>query len=300
VKRYSGIIPALITPFASDGSINERALRELLDFNLGKGVEAFYVCGSSGEAFLMSLQERKRVFKIVADQVAGQVPLICHVGNINTWSAVELARHAEEHGAMAISSIPPFYYDFSEEEIKQYYLDLIEAIDLPMIVYNFPDFSGVSINTANAAELLRHEAVLGIKHTSNDMFEIGKIKKLDDALVVFSGFDQCWVSAMAMGADSAIGSTYNVMPEKAIAMQSAFAAGRVDEAWRIQMVANEVIMALLEVGVFNGIKYLLHLQGIDAGSSRAPFKPLTSAQQERLKGVLPLISGDAETQHAAG
>jgi N-acetylneuraminate lyase len=297
VKHYNGIIPALITPFDDRDEINEPVLRQLVDLNIEKGAAGFYVCGSSAEAFLMSMEERKRVFEIVADQVSGSVSLICHVGCISTRGALELAEHAGELGADAISSIPPFYYKFSEEEIKQYYRDLMDHVDLPMIIYNFPDFSGVSLNSSNAADLFLDPRVMGIKHTSNDMFEIDKIKGLSDRLLVFSGYDEAWISALAMGADGAIGSTFNVMAEKAIAIQRLFGQGRLEEARATQTVVNRIIAELVEVGVFSGIKYLLELQGIDAGETRRPFSPLTEDQKRRMSGLLPLLSEEREVLH---
>lgn len=289
MTRFDGIIPALITPFDDKDQINEAVLRKLVELNIEKGIVGFYCCGSSAEAFLLSPEERKRAFEIVADQVAGRVSLICHVGNISTWSALELAEHAKATGADAISSIPPFYYKFTQREIKTYYRELMAHIDLPMIVYNFPDFSGVSVNSANASDLFLEKQVMGIKHTSNDMFEIDKIKSLSQDLTVFSGYDECWISALAMGADGAIGSTFNVMAEKAIAIQRLFREGYIEEARRIQSVANKIIIALVDVGVFNGIKYLLQLQGVDAGISRSPFVSLTNEQKEVLKEVAPLL-----------
>lgn len=298
MTRFDGIIPALITPFDENDRIDEAVLRKLVELNIEKGVTGFYCCGSSAEAFLMSMEERKRAFEIVADQVAGRVSLICHVGNISSWSALELAEHAKETGADAISSIPPFYYKFTEEEIKAYYRELMAHIDLPMIIYNFPDFSGVSLNSSNAADLFLEKQVMGIKHTSNDMFEIDKIKSLSENLTVFSGYDECWISALAMGADGAIGSTFNVMAEKAIVIQRLFREGNIEEARKIQSVVNKIIIALIEVGVFNGIKYLLQLQGIEAGVSRAPFVPLTDKQKDVLKEVAPLLDHVGGAAHA--
>jgi N-acetylneuraminate lyase len=290
LKSFNGIIPALMTPFDKSNRINESVLRELVELNIDKGVVGFYVCGSSAEAFLMDLEERKQVLEIVADQVAGRVLLICHVGNISTWSALELADHAKATGADAISSIPPFYYKFTEAEIKAYYRELMAHIDLPMIIYNFPDFSGVSLNSSNASDLFLEKQVMGIKHTSNDMFEIDKLKALSKEITVFSGYDECWISALAMGADGAIGSTYNVMAEKAISIQRLFQEGNIEEARAIQSVLNKIISTLIEVGVFSGLKYLLELQGIEAGVCRSPFAPLTDQQKEILRGVEPLLN----------
>ena len=119
-KPFGGIYPALLTPFTQDNTINESALKRLIEYNIKKGVSGFYVTGSTGEAFLLSMEERKQVMKLVKNAVNGRCKLIAHVGCIATHLAIELAKYAEELGYDAISSVAPYYYKFSFSEIKQY------------------------------------------------------------------------------------------------------------------------------------------------------------------------------------
>lgn len=134
MNKYNGIIPALITPYTKEGKINEKSLEKLVKLNLDKGVNGFYVGGSTAEAFMLSLEERKYLLDIVSDTAKGQATIINHVGCISTDEAIELAKHAEKVGADAISAIPPFYYKFSYEEIKNHYLDIVNSVNLPMII----------------------------------------------------------------------------------------------------------------------------------------------------------------------
>lgn len=165
--KMTGIIPALLTPFDGAGRVNTGALEKLIDWNIGKGVNGFYVGGSTAEAFLLSEEERNTVYETAAKAAAGRVPLIAHVGCISTDQAIRFAKTAERLGYSAISAIAPFYYKFSFEQIKRYYFDIAGAVNLPMIIYNFPNFSGVNLTVEQVSEFFADDRFIGIRHTSN-------------------------------------------------------------------------------------------------------------------------------------
>ena len=204
MKSLKGIFTALLTPFDEAGSIDEKNLRKLVSTGIAKGIDGFYVCGSTGEAFLLKPEERRRVLEIVIDEAAGRVTIISHIGAIGTDLSIELGRHAEAAGADAISSIPPFYYKFSADEVVGFYADLSDAVDLPVVPYNFPALSGVTLTGALVARLREKARIAAIKFTSNDLFQMERMKKDNPGLVVLSGFDELFLGSMAMGADGAI------------------------------------------------------------------------------------------------
>lgn len=113
-------------------------MQKIVKMNLEKGVDGFYVGGSTAEAFLLSLYERKHILELVAVEAGGKCSIISHIGCISTDQAIELGKHAERVGVDAILSIPPFYYKFSFNEIKKYYTDIADQVNLPVILYNFP------------------------------------------------------------------------------------------------------------------------------------------------------------------
>ena len=164
---FKGVFTALLTPFDKENKINEKALEALVKHNLSMGVKGFYVCGSTGEAFLLSTDERKQVMEIVKDCAKGAT-LIAHIGSVNEAEATELAKCAEKLGYNAISSVAPFYYKFSFEEIKGYYNRLADSVNLPMLVYHFPAFSGVNMGINEMRQFLGDDKFIGIKFTSND------------------------------------------------------------------------------------------------------------------------------------
>jgi N-acetylneuraminate lyase len=285
MKNLKGIFPALLTPFKEDGSLNEDSLRKLVVANMAKGITGFYVCGSTAEVFLLKPEERKRILEIVTDEVKGKAAIICHVGAINTEWSIEYAKHAASLGVDAVSSIPPFYYPFSADEIISYYIDIVSAVELPMIVYNFPAFSGVTMTMDRIKALREHKNVIGIKHTSTDLFQIDSMKRSYPALIVFNGYDEIFLGGLSMGADGGIGSTYNVMAEKFVGIKQYFDSGRIEEAQRLQTEADDVIRVLASMNIFSAEKYLLTLQGIPFGECRRPFQPLKEGEKKRLEEV---------------
>lgn len=286
MKNLKGIFPALLTPFTKDNKINELSLEKLIELNLKKGVDGFYVGGSTAEAFLLSLDERKSLLDIVTQVTKGECAIIAHIGCISTDQAIELGQHAEKAGVDAISSIPPFYYNFSFAEIKSYYFDIVNRVNLPMIIYNFPAFSGVDLNTDNVREFIADQRFIGIKHTSNDFYSLDRFKQIDERVIVYNGFDEMFLAGLAMGADGGIGSTYNIMAEKFIKMRQLFVAGKIETARQIQTEVNDIINVLIQVGVFSGEKEILSLMGIDFGECRRPFRRLSQDDKELLKKVV--------------
>lgn len=280
-EKFHGIYPALLTPFAADGSVNYKMLRRLVRCNLDKGVNGFYVCGSTSEAFLLTPDERKNILETVLEENGGQAAVIAHIGQIGEAQALDLARHAKAAGADAVSSVPPFYYGFSFPEIKRYYFDIAD-VGLPVFIYNFVAAGGARLTTENFKEFLADRRFVGVKHTSSDFYMLERLKAFRPDAVVFNGFDEMFLSGLVMGADGAIGSTYNFMAEKYIAIEKYFREGKIAEAQAQQRSANNIIEALLKFGVMPGAKVLCRHLGLDLGECRKPFSALTPEQEERL------------------
>ena len=279
MKDLRGIYPALPTPMRADGAVNVPVLRALVDFEIGQGVDGLYVGGSTAESFLLSESERMQIAETVLAHAAGRVKVIVHTGAGGTDAAVRLSRHARDNGADAISSVPPIYFKYTTEEIIGYYRDLIEASEMPLVVYNIPAFTGINLTQGAARELFKHPLVVALKHTNTNMYELERILAQHPALIALNGYDEAFLSGLSMGASGMIGSTVNFMARKFIALREAFFAGRVDVAFKLQREANEIIETMVEVGIFNAVKYALALRGVDCGACRGPFRPLSDRSQ---------------------
>ncbi|MBO5240335.1 MAG: N-acetylneuraminate lyase [Clostridia bacterium] len=289
MDKFKGIFPALLTPFNKNGEINEKELKKLVRFNLEKGATGFYVGGSTAEAFLLSTQERKKVMEIVRD-CADSATLLAHVGSVNEREAIELGEYASRLGYDAVSSVAPFYYKFSFEEIRNYYFRVADASKLPMLVYHFPAFSGVNMGVKEISQFLSDERFIGIKYTSNDFFTMERCKTAFPNKLVYNGYDEMFLAGLSMGADGGIGSTYNFMADKFVKIKKLFEKNKMTEAQALQQEANGIISVLCSIGVMQAEKEVLNQLGFDFGICRKPFGEPTEEQKKLIaEKIIPLL-----------
>ena len=288
-NKFSGIFTALLTPFDANDRINEKELEKLVKFNIEKGVTGFYVGGSTAEAFLLSTDERKQIMDIVKSTAPNHT-LMAHIGSLNESEAIELGQYAKKLSYDLVSSVTPFYYKFSFEEIKNYYIRLADASELPMLVYYFPAFSGVNMGMSDMAAFLEDDRFAGIKYTSNDFFTMEQCKSHFPDKLLYNGFDEMILSGLAMGVDGGIGSTYNFMADKFVKIRELFNAGQIKEAQAIQQEANKIITVLCKIGVMQAEKEVLNQLGFDFGICRKPFHEPTAEEKELIRTtILPYI-----------
>ena len=217
--------------------------------------------------------------------------MIAHVGTPRTQDAVELAKSAEQDGASAVSLVPPYYYKYSREEIIAYYRRVLDAISIPVILYNIPQFTGVELDSLTAEALLSDEQVLGVKHTSHNLYSLERMIARYPDKVFFNGFDEIFLSSLAAGATATVGTTVNLQPELFLALRTAFRQGDIPKAQRLQQQINEVVENLVARGVFQSAKYLAGKGVVDTGPTREPFVALTATQREELDALHQRLQG---------
>ena len=178
-------------------------------------------------------------------------------------------------GYDAVSAVAPYYYSFSDEAIRGYYQDILAATDLPMLIYNFPASGGFGGMLKLVSEMIDDPKLMGVKHTSVNLFELERFKHLKRPLTVFNGFDEMLIGGLSMGADGGIGSTYNLLQDDILAIYRAFKAGDLKAAMETQTKVNRIIEAMLPYGVFAMEKAILTELGIPMGNCRKPFLPLS-------------------------
>lgn len=292
MDKFKGLFSALLTPFNEDGSINFDSLEKLVEFNLQNEIDGFYVGGSTGEGLLLSPEERMQVFECVKKANKGRATLIAHVGTICTLDAIKMAKKAEELEYDAISAVAPYYYGFTLDAVLGYYNDIVNSTSLPMIIYNFPNSGGFSLTKDIANKLFENEKFIGIKHTSGDMFTLNQFKTLDREIVVYNGFDETLLAGLSMGADGAIGSTYNFMGKKFKKIMNCFNSGEIETAKALQNEANEIICEMIKYGVFQSEKAILTEMGIDMGQCRPPFLPISDECRASMKKIAHKIMSE--------
>ncbi len=282
-KSLAGLCAALVTPYDSKGQVNYSVLRDMVSHLLRQGMEGFYVCGSTGEAWLLSAQERRSILEAVVEENAGRGIIIAHTGSIGTDLTLELTAHAKAVGADAISSVTPFYYKFSPAEIVQYYLDIAREGGMPTIAYNIPILTGYSLSLADVNRLAQEENLVGIKYTAMDLYLLERISQTAAHLTLYNGFDEIMLYGLLAGAHGGIGSTYNFMPERYLALRDAVRAQEIARAQELQHGINEMIPTVVQYGATQVAKELLTLQGFPCGDCRRPFAPLTEQAKADIK-----------------
>ena len=285
MKKLEGVVSALVTPFDDGDNIREDSIRRIINYNLKNGVSGFYVCGSTGESLLLTLDERKKVLEIVKDEVKDRAFIIANIGCMGTKFSIELAKHAEETGVDAISSFPPIYYKFSFDEIKQYYFDIADSVNVPLIIYYIPSFTNVEMSLENFSELLEHKNIMGVKFTSMNLFMLERIKALSNK-TIFNGFDEVFLGGLSLGADGMIGSTCNIVPAIIRAIYDSFRSKEMEKAYIYQQKLNEIINDIKDFGIIPATKAILSLIGIECGKPRKPFKALEEEEIARLSSLM--------------
>ena len=283
IPNIRGMIPAFVTPFNKDGSINLEAAKKHALRLIDKGADALYVGGSSGEMILCTVDERKALVETLKETVPTGFPLIVHIGCANTADAYELAKHAEKLGVEAISSVTPFYYKYSFAEIKGYYENIAKLVKTPMIIYNIPSLSGSSLNLSQMYELLSIDGVAGMKFTCSDYYMFERVRKAFPDKLLYNGSDEMVCSGLAMGADGGIGTNYNTMISKFADLYKKFKAGDMAGALKIQHDINDVVEEMFKYNLLPAVKYLVCQCGCDVGTCRDPFIDLTEKEKATLK-----------------
>ncbi len=284
-----GIYLPLMTPFLTNGELALDKIEAMVEHHLKQGVHGFYVGGSSSECFMMSLEERQAVLKVVSRIVNNRVPLIAHVGAISLHDVRILIDCVANESYQAISATPPFYYAFTKQEVAQYYKTIATISPLPLLLYNIPGTTGVSFSHQELFDLSSLDNVIGIKHTTNDMFFIERLRARDSQCVIFHGEDTMLVNGLQMGASGGIGSTYNLMSKQYVDIYNSMLKGDVENAMQLQHKVNEVTEGLVKVGIYQGIKFAMKELGIDYGECREPFMPLSDLNKQLMTQMLDKI-----------
>jgi N-acetylneuraminate lyase len=289
LERSKGIVAALVTPFTSAGEVNHEALEQVAEHALRLGVGGFYVCGSTGEGFSLSSDERMKMVETVVSLTRGKADVIVNLSHMDFREVTRLSHHAAEVGADAVSVLPPIYNVVSGEELLAYFRAVLQQTRLPLTLYNIPMLAHRALGEATVRVLAEDSRLVGIKHSSEDTLALSKFKQVAKGrLIVWSGRDAFYLGCLAMGADGAIGSSFQLLGDIFAEITRVFRAGDPAGALVLQQRVNEVHGRLQLHGPIRSIKRCLTLLGIEAGECRLPFQPLGDAHDGFLRETLAL------------
>ena len=289
-KKFTGIMPAIVTPFCEDNkTINIESVEKLVDLFLEQGANGFYVLGGTGEGAILDREQRETMCEAVVKYTAKRKPVINHVCAFNVREAIELAKHAERVGADAIASIPPLLYGYGDDGIYEYYKALANSVGLPVMVYYQPS-AGRDMSAELIARIFEIDNVTGVKWSSYNYFELMKLKDMTHGeMNIINGPDELLISGLMAGADGGIGTTYNMMLPEFVKIYDYFTAGKIELARETQFKVNRVIDMLLKYSRSNNfdllcaVKYAMGCLGIDVGGPTYPMKTIGAEEGKQLE-----------------
>jgi 4-hydroxy-tetrahydrodipicolinate synthase len=268
--RPTGVMPALVTPFNKDESINEENLRNLVSHLIEQGVTGLVPAGTTGEFVNMTFEERLKVIEIVVDEANGKVPVIAGTGESGTKLVVDMTNAASDLGADAALIVTPYYLKPKAKGLYDHYFTISEKTDIPLLLYNIPVCTGVELPWTVVEDLIEIENIVGIKDSSGDYkYFSALLEKVSDKISVLIGWDENVLGALAGGAAGCILGSANVFPKIWLEIYDHVKNNRLEEAQALQKKIQKLARLLISSGAL-GAKSCLNLMNIPVGKCRQP------------------------------
>lgn len=282
-----GSMVALVTPFTEDGSVDFKRVRELVEWHVQEGTDAILVLGTTAETPTLTTEEEDEIVRIAIEQVAGRIPVVVGSGSNNTAKAVETSLKYEKMGADALLVISPYYNKANKQGMIQHFLTVADAVNIPIILYNVPARTGISISYEVLEAVCKHKNIVGIKEASGDMSLVSKFSKLiDDNFTIYSGNDDINVPLMSLGGGGVISVLANILPGVSHDMAAAALEGDFVKARELQIKYMNLINALFIETNPIPVKEAMNMLGLGAGGYRLPLYPMEEKNRAVLKGEL--------------
>lgn len=284
--RPEGVFFAMVTPF-KEGKIYEPTLRQIVEFNIQKGVHGLFPVSTCGEFIQMDFAEKVRMMEIVMDQAAGRVAVTPGVSSANPRESIALAKEAQRLGCDAIVALPPYYMPITQEMVEKHFELIAEAVDIPLILYNIPSHTN-KITFDVAKRLSRRPNIVGMKDSSGSMVDtlhfIDKIKIAGrfDEFNFLTGREDMFFPALAVGAKGCMTGCSGIIPEIMVGIWDSFQKGDYDQARELQYSFLNLFRGMVALPIPIGLKVAMELRGFDMGEY---VQPLSNAEKFNLVNV---------------
>lgn len=287
---FTGAGVAIITPMNADGSINYDGFAENIEYQIANGTDAIIVCGTTGEASTMTDEEHIECIRFAVEKTAGRIPVIAGTGSNDTKYAVELSKIAQEKGADGLLLVTPYYNKASQKGLIAHFTAIADAVDIPIILYNIPGRTGVSIDINTYKVLGQHKNIVAVKEASGNISYTSKlIAQCGDLLDVYSGNDDIIVPMMSIGAKGVISVVSNIIPKETHEITQLCLENNLAEASKLQMKYLELINNLfIEVNPIP-VKEAMNQMKMASGPCRLPLCDMTDEHIEILKNSMKKI-----------
>ncbi len=280
---FKGCGTAIITPFTEDG-VNYEELKKLIEFQISEGADSIVVCGTTGEASTMTIEEKKETIKFAIEVADKRIPIIAGTGGNCTKSVIEMTKYAEEIGADAALIVTPYYNKTTQAGLIEHYTVIAKNTSLPIILYNVPGRTGVNIAPSTCFELSKIPNIVAIKEASGNISQVAEISSLcKENLAIYSGNDDQILPILSVGGLGVISVLSNIVPKDVHDMVYNFFDGKIQEAIKLQLDSLDLTSSLFcEVNPIP-VKEAVNLLGYNAGIPRLPLVEMSKAGKERLK-----------------
>ena len=285
VFQGSGV--AIITPFTDDNKINFPVLGKIIDDQIANHTDAIIITGTTGESATMTDEEHKAAIKFAVDYVNKKIPVIAGTGSNDTDYAIQLSQYAEKVGTDALLIVTPYYNKCTQAGLIAHYNKIADNVDLPIILYDVPSRTGVSIKPETYAELSKNPKIVAVKEANGDLSSVLKTRKLcGDNLEIYSGNDDQIVPILSLGGKGVISVLANVAPKDTHNICQFYFDGKVEESAKLQIDYCDLIDALFcEVNPIP-VKTAMNLLGWNVGKLRMPLSEMESKNIDKLKTAL--------------
>ena len=283
---FKGSITALVTPF-KDGEIDEKAFRDLIEFQIESGSDGLVPCGTTGESATLTHEEHNRVIELTIEAASGRVPVIAGTGSNSTAETIQLTKHAEASGASAALLITPYYNKPSQQGLYEHYKKISEEVSIPLLLYNVPGRTSVNMAPETIARLSEINNIVGIKEATGDLKQVSEVIEYStEGFAVISGDDFTTVPMLAIGAVGVISVTANIVPAEMSEMVNGYLEGRTKEAlalhYRLATLHRSMFIETNPVPV----KTALAMMGRIEEEFRLPLVRMSEANRAALLGAL--------------
>lgn len=277
---FTGAAVALVTPFSADGTVDYESLAKLIDFQIENGTDALVIAGTTGESSTLTEQEHIDVIRYAVDYTRKRVPVIAGTGSNDTGFAVELSQEAEKLGADALLLVTPYYNKTTQRGLYVHYSRIAESVKVPIILYNVPSRTGMTIEIDTAADLAQYDNIAAMKDAvGNITYTANLIERCGDMLDVYSGNDDQIVPMMSLGAKGVISVLSNILPRETHNMTAAALAGDFKTAAELQLKYLKLIHALFIETNPIPAKEAVNMLGFSAGDCRLPLYHMSEAHR---------------------
>lgn len=287
-EKFTGTGIAIVTPFHEDGSIDWESYSKLIEFWISSGVEYLVVLGTTGESATIHGQEKQEVFSFVAREVAGRLPLMAGIGGNDTHEVVQAITGFDLKGYDAILSVSPYYNKPNQEGIFQHYKALDAATPLPIMMYNVPSRTGMSVSAATQLRIARElKNIFGTKEASGNFDLLNQlIKNKPDDFLVISGDDPITLQMIAQGAEGVISVVANAYPKDFAAMVRLCLAGEFKKASPLHYKYIDIIASMFAEGSPSGVKAYLAEMGLCKNTFRLPVYKISDGMMEQIRHLM--------------